>query len=57
MVTLDRTAKDHALLILPNGLQYDVYGEDWPELKSEAAALAESLGISIDVFNSDLPEV
>ncbi len=56
MVTLDRTSAEHALLILDNGDAYDVYGMAWSEIKAEGVALADSLGVKIEVFNANLPE-
>ncbi len=55
-VTLDRQSKGWALLCLPNGDQFDVYGDDWVELVADAKALAAHLGVQIDTFNGELPE-
>ena len=56
MVTLDRQSQNHALLTLANGAQYDVYGNSWLEMKDEANEIAASLGVIVDVFNSECPE-
>lgn len=45
-----------ALLILANGNQYDCYGETVADVKADAVALAESLGVTIDTFNLEQPE-
>lgn len=54
--TLDRQDPEYALLVLDNGERYDIYGEDWADLKEAAIALADHLGVKITVFNSELPE-
>jgi len=56
MVTLDRTNKTHALLILDNGDAYDVYGDNWQEIKEEAIAMADCMGVIIETFNAEIPE-
>lgn len=54
--TLDRQTWDWALLILDNGIQYDVNGANAHELRKEGEALAAKLGVTIDTFNLELPE-
>lgn len=46
----------NGFLTLSNGEQYDVCGSTVAELKADALALAESLGIEIDVWNLEFPE-
>ena len=55
-ITLDRHTKDSAVLTLADGSQYDVYGADWSEMKADAIALASSLGVEIEIFNSEVAE-
>lgn len=59
-VTVDLSGKAfgtiNGLLILSNGDQYDVCGTTIAELKADALALAESLGVKIDVWNLEYPE-
>jgi hypothetical protein len=57
MTTLDRQSKEHAFLTLADGSVFDVYGDNWVEIVADADCLAEHLGVAIDVYNSELPEV
>ena len=56
MTTLDRQSDHHAFLILEDGRVFDIYGDDWAEICADARALADHLGVVIDVFNSEAPE-
>ena len=60
MTTVDLQTKSDfgfwALLCLQNGDQYDVYGNTLSEVREEAKAIAESIGIEIDTWNMELPE-
>ncbi len=57
-VTLDLTFKDgnvHCGVLQTAEGMYDVSGESIEELVADAKALAEYLGITIDVFNLEYP--
>lgn len=54
--TLDRAARDHALLVASDGRVWDVYGDSWVELALEGEAIASLEGLTIETFNSELPE-
>lgn len=54
--TLDRNTAETALLTLSNGDVFEIYGADWCEMKADAIGLAASLGVEIEIFNSELPE-
>ena len=54
---LDRTSQDTALLTASDGRQWDVYGEaTWASVKAEACLIAEHEGLTIEIFNSEMPE-
>lgn len=53
---LDRTAKDAADLTASDGRVWDVYGDNWAELVEEAKIIAAFEGLTIELFNSELPE-
>lgn len=54
--TVDRNATDHALLCAADGRVWDVYGDNWAEIVAEAEVIAQSEGLTIEVFNSEMPE-
>lgn len=61
MITLDLQKNEAgsahwALLCLANGDQFDCYGETIADVKADAIALADSLGVTIDTFNLEQPE-
>mgnify|MGYP003650625385 FL=1 len=53
---LDRETSTHALLIASDGRIWDVNGSDWAELKTDADEIAASEGLTIEIYNSELPE-
>lgn len=55
-VTLDRTGPHTATLTNAEGLVWDVYGSSWAEMKEDAEAVAAFEGLTIEMFNSELPE-
>lgn len=60
MTTVDLQSKSEfgfwALLCLPNGDQYDVYGDTLAEVRTEASTIAEAIGAVVDTWNMELPE-
>ena len=56
MITLDRLDKLTAELTLDDGRKFEVYGDNWAEIRADALSLADHLGVTIDVFNSVAPE-
>lgn len=56
MTTIDRFNETTAELTLADGRKFEVYGDNWTELCADARALADHLGVTIDVFNSIGPE-
>lgn len=54
-VNLDRMTETSAVLHVGADI-YDVYGDTWGEIKASAQEIADWLGVSIDTFNSEMPE-
>jgi predicted component of type VI protein secretion system len=53
---LDRIDTTSAILTASDGRCWDVYGDNWAELKADAQALAAFEGLTIELYNSELPE-
>ena len=53
---LDRTTKDSAILTASDGRMWDVSGDNWAELKVDALYIASIENLTIELFNSELPE-
>ena len=58
IANLDRMTKTWALLTLPDGSAWDVYGDNWAELVLDAKATIEmmELGVTEIVENDECPE-
>jgi hypothetical protein len=54
--TLDRQTADYALLCAADGRVWEIYGDNWAELKADAQAVAEAEGLTIELYNSEIPE-
>ena len=54
--TLDRQTADYAILCAADGRTWDVYGDNWAELREEARLIAAHEGLTIDLYNSETPE-
>jgi len=53
---LDRITTESAILTSADGRCWDVYGDNWAEIKADAQALAEAEGLTIELYNSETPE-
>jgi hypothetical protein len=53
---LDRTDRTSGVLTASDGRCWDVYGDNWAEIKADAESLAAFEGLTITLFNSELPE-
>lgn len=53
---LDRLDKTTGILSTNDGRCWDVYGGNWAELVADAESLAAYEGLTIEMFNSELPE-
>lgn len=54
-VNLNRLTETSAMLMV-GADEYDVYGDTWAEIKASAQEIADWLGVTIDTFNSEMPE-
>lgn len=54
-VNLNRLTETSGMLMVGSD-EYDVYGDTWSEMKACAQEIADYLGVTIDTFNSELPE-
>ena len=58
IANLDRQTKTYALLTLPDGRMWDVYGDNWAELVLEAEYIIGIVGLDVTeiVENTECPE-
>jgi hypothetical protein len=53
LLRVDATA---AILTANDGRCWDVFGDNWKEMIADAKGLAAFEGLTIDLFDSELPE-
>jgi hypothetical protein len=56
LAQLNRIDATTAILTANDGRCWDVYGDNWVELKADAENIADFQNLTIELFNSELPE-